>query len=276
MPRSASTSPLTYRRDAALSGACLALARYGTHEFEHHVHDELVIAVTEAGGAECRSPLGAERAGPGTIWVSRPGEFHGGTVAEGNHWHYRSIYLDDAAQAALGEAFGQPSPMMRAGLYHDRELAARLLAAHGRAGDDHDLAARQTAWWDAMGVLFHRYGNRREPAAPGREPGKMQRVRDFIAAHYDRDIGIEELAGLVGLSRFHLIRSFRREFGLPPHAYLNQCRLIAARRMLAAGHRLADAAIAAGFYDQSQLCRLFKRTYGITPGTYAGLTARTA
>lgn len=273
MPRSASASPLTYRRDAALSGACLALARYGGHEFEHHVHDELVIAVTETGGAECRSRLGPDRSGPGTIWVSRPGDFHGGTVAPGAHWHYRSIYLDGPALSALGEAFAQGRLMIRQGLYHDPELAGRLLSAHARAETGHDLAERQTAWWEAMGETFRRYGEWREPPGAGREPSKMMRVRDFIADNFDRDIGIGELAELVGLSRFHLIRSFRREFGLPPHAYLNQCRLIAAKQMLASGHRLADAAIAAGFYDQSQLCRLFKRTYGITPGTYAGLSA---
>lgn len=272
MARTASASPLTYRRDAALSGACLALARYGGHEFEHHVHDELVIAVTEEGGAECRSRLGADRSGPGTVWVSRPGDFHGGTVAPGGHWHYRSIYLDAPALAALGEAFGQAGLMIRQGLYHDPEMAGWLLSAHRRADSEPGLAERQTAWWEAMGHMFRRYGCWREPAAAGREPSKMVRVRDYIAAHYERDIGIGELAELVGLSRFHLIRSFRREFGLPPHAYLNQCRLIAARQMLAAGHRLADAAIEAGFYDQSQLCRLFKRTYGITPGTYAGLS----
>jgi AraC-like DNA-binding protein len=272
MARSASASPLTYRRDAALSGACLALARYGGHEFEHHVHDELVIAVTEDGGAECRSRLGPARAGPGTIWVSRPGDFHGGTVEQGAHWHYRSIYLDEAALAALAEAFGRSGLMIRQGLYHDPELAARLLAAHARAEGGRDMAARQTAWWDAMGAMISRYGEWRAQPQPGRESGKMTRVRDYIAENFERDINIGELAGLVGLSRFHLIRSFRREFGLPPHAYLNQCRLIAAKQMLASGHRLADAAIAAGFYDQSQLCRLFKRTYGITPGTYAGLS----
>ncbi|MBN9527684.1 MAG: AraC family transcriptional regulator [Alphaproteobacteria bacterium] len=272
MPRSATVSPLTYRRDAALSGACLALARYGGHEFEHHVHDELVIAVTEAGGAECRSRLGRERSGPGTIWISRPGDFHGGTVEPGTRWHYRSIYLDEAARSAICESFGQAGLMMRQGLYHDPGLAVRLLAAHARAEAGQDVAERQTAWLEAIAMMMVRYGEWRALPQAGREAGKIARVREFIAGNFERDISIGELAGMVGLSRFHLIRSFRREFGLPPHAYLNQCRLIAAKQMLASGHRLAEAAIAAGFYDQSQLCRLFKRTYGITPGTYAALS----
>jgi AraC-like DNA-binding protein len=99
----------------------------------------------------------------------------------------------------------------------------------------------------------------------------MARVRDYIDAHYERDIPIDELAALVGLSRYHLMRAFCKEYGLPPHAYANQVRLIAAKRLLAAGRTAADAAASAGFYDQSHLNRVFKRAYGITPGAYAAL-----
>jgi AraC-like DNA-binding protein len=33
--------------------------------------------------------------------------------------------------------------------------------------------------------------------------------------------------------------------------------------------QIGDAAVAAGFYDQSALNRYFKRSYGITPAQYA-------
>jgi AraC-like DNA-binding protein len=121
-------------------------------------------------------------------------------------------------------------------------------------------------------MLFGRYGQPKPSAAPkGRERNKMALVRDYIAAHYTQDISINDLAAVSGLSRYHLMRSFAREYGLPPHAYINQLRLSAARKLMIAGHRPADAAASVGFYDQSHLARLFKRAYGITPGAYAGM-----
>ena len=38
-------------RDSALDGACLASARYGKHKFDRHLHDELVIVMTQANAA---------------------------------------------------------------------------------------------------------------------------------------------------------------------------------------------------------------------------------
>lgn len=46
-------------RDGALDGACLAIARYGDHKFDRHLHDELVIVMTQSStrlGARSRSP----------------------------------------------------------------------------------------------------------------------------------------------------------------------------------------------------------------------------
>ena len=73
---------------------------------------------------------------------------------------------------------------------------------------------------------------------------------------------------MVGVSRFNLIRSFNKALGLSPHAYLLQQRLHLARRLLLQGHKPVDAALQAGFADQSHMTRLFRRQYGITPGLY--------
>ena len=49
-----------------------------------------------------------------------------------------------------------------------------------------------------------------------------------------------------------------------------QRRIDLARRMIAGGSSLAEAAIASGFADQSHMTRTFIRKYGLSPGAYAG------
>lgn len=122
-----------------------------------------------------------------------------------------------------------------------------------------------------MGMLVGRYGRSGEEAGePRREARKMEQVREYVAANYERDISVDELAELVGLSRYYLTRAFCKEFGCR-RTRTRPVRLLAAKRMLASGQTAATAAAAVGFYDQSHLNRLFKRAYGITPGAYAAL-----
>ena len=78
-----------------------------------------------------------------------------------------------------------------------------------------------------------------------------------------------ELADLCGLSRFQFLRSFARATGLTPHAYLIQRRVDLARRLVANGTPLAEAAAESGFFDQSHMTRHFTRVLGISPGAYA-------
>ena len=84
------------------------------------------------------------------------------------------------------------------------------------------------------------------------------------------DPGLDALAREAGLSRFQLLRAFARELGMTPHAYLVQRRLALARSLLDAGQPIAQAALAAGFSDQSHLTRAFRRCLGYTPAAYSG------
>ncbi|MGH8410637.1 MAG: helix-turn-helix domain-containing protein, partial [Pseudomonas sp.] len=101
-----------------------------------------------------------------------------------------------------------------------------------------------------------------------RLPRVAHKAREYLHAHLQQDVGMDELALACGVDRFRLTRAFKSAFGLPPHAYLVQLRLARARHWLANGKQPADVAIALGFADQSHLGRWFVRAYGLTPAAY--------
>ena len=99
------------------------------------------------------------------------------------------------------------------------------------------------------------------------------RAREYLHAHFHENIGLDELAHVCGVDRFRLSRAFKAAFGIAPHGYLIQLRLVRARRLLALGTAPADVASDLGFADQSHLTRQFKRSYGLTPSRWRALIA---
>jgi AraC-like DNA-binding protein len=82
------------------------------------------------------------------------------------------------------------------------------------------------------------------------------------------NISLAELASFAYLSRFHLIRVFKKHTGLPPHAYLEQIRVNRAKELLKSGMPIIDTAYELGFVDQSHLTKTFKKFAGTTPGQF--------
>jgi AraC-like DNA-binding protein len=122
----------------------------------------------------------------------------------------------------------------------------------------------------ALSRLIVAYADPRVAPKPiGRERPAVKRAREYLEANFARDVSLSELAGLVSFSPYYFARTFERETGLPPHAYLEGVRIRQARDLLDRGRPLADTALSVGYADQSHLTRRFKRFLGITPGQYA-------
>lgn len=97
----------------------------------------------------------------------------------------------------------------------------------------------------------------------------VNRARAFLDEHWIRNVPLDELADVAGVSKFHLARRFTESVGLPPHTYQNRLRVNRAMEMLRDGVSVQDAAVRTGFSDASHLCRHFKRFTGTTPGRFA-------
>jgi AraC family transcriptional regulator len=78
------------------------------------------------------------------------------------------------------------------------------------------------------------------------------------------------MAAVARLSPYHFARQFKAATGLPPHQYVIARRVDRAQQFLQDGGdlSLAEIAVCAGFSDQSQFCRHFKRIVGVTPGQF--------
>jgi len=254
--------------DAELSGVSLLRAAFGTLSFAPHVHDELVIAITEDGAGRCVTRGVADVATSRSIMVFNPGEPHSGGVAGATGWRYRGLYIGGGVLSDIGEKNGHP--YFRDSVVSDPDLAALLVRAH-RALEVREIRLiRESLFLAGVAKLFERHGEPRpKRREAGREQAPVRRALDYMRTRFAADLSLGALAECAALSPFHFARCFRRATGLPPHAYLIQLRLDRARHLLAAGHSPTDAALAVGFYDQSHLTRHFKRTYGITPGQYA-------
>jgi AraC family transcriptional regulator len=95
-------------------------------------------------------------------------------------------------------------------------------------------------------------------------------VVEYIEEHLDGCPSLEQLAAVARLSPYHFARQFKAATGLPPHRYVIMRRVERAKHLLQAGTdlSLAEVAACAGFSDQSQFSRHFKRLLGVTPGQF--------
>jgi AraC family transcriptional regulator len=101
----------------------------------------------------------------------------------------------------------------------------------------------------------------------GLAPHLRRRLVDYIEQHLDQALSLGELAQLAALSEYHFARMFRASFGLPPHRYVLQRRLLRARELLQHGHlALGEIALACGFASASHFSNRFREAFGAAPG----------
>ena len=251
-----------------------AVAADTTLAFGRHTHEQFGIGLMERGAQKSASGRGGVEASAGDLITVNPGEVHDGAPIGHGGRAWRMLYLDPAVLAHATGDIAQEAPVPAAEFtrpaLHDPVLASafRRLFQTLTVADGHlDGLATDEALLRVLARLLQR-----RPAGAARQgptPPGIARARARMDDEPAAPASLASLAGEAGLSRYQFLRAFARATGLTPHAYLMQRRIHQARRLIASGTPLAEAATGSGFCDQSHMNRLFMRSFGMAPGRYA-------
>ncbi|MEB2623879.1 AraC family transcriptional regulator [Pseudomonas sp. YuFO8] len=236
-------------------------AWFGSHGYDPHRHDTYSIGRTLAGvqsfhykGALCHGV-------PGNTLVLHPDEVHDGMAGTDAGFRYRMAYIDPALiQNVLG---GEPLPFIAGGLSCDLRLYRASEAFVQALDHPLEILEEQDALYDLAMALR---------AVGGKPRGRKrldyrsaERARAFIMEHLHQGITLEMLEQASGREQWSLSRDFRALYGTSPYRFVTLRRLDSFRRLILDGFTLVDAALAAGFHDQSHMTRHFTRSYGVSP-----------
>ena len=103
--------------------------------------------------------------------------------------------------------------------------------------------------------------------------GLLVELKDSILDQPENLYLIEEMAKDTNISPFHLIRKFKKMYGLTPHQFQIQCKVRKAQKLLQEEKSVCEVTYDAGFCDQSHLDRCFQKIVGLTPKEYREASA---
>jgi AraC family transcriptional regulator len=139
-------------------------------------------------------------------------------------------------------------------------LALRMRAALLHASVDDD-------WETWAFALAERAQDTTVAPVQGSITGSRLRLLDeFIDAGLDGPLGVQAMAGLLGLSEGYFIRAFKNALGKSPHSYLIDRRLAKARALMRdSTASLAQIALTCGFNSQAHMATTFRQRLGVSP-----------
>ena len=283
---------------ADLPGVSLAIAASHPAEQPRHVHDSLILGVVTAGVRRITTPSQNVCVPADGVFALPPGLAHA-CAPENGACSYLAFSMEPPAlPPSLAARLAAPTALALPLRIDDAKLAAALAALAEACLEPCGSLERQSLLAEVLERIAtlaagQEQGAQAEEALagqarPGQEVAKdvedmhvaaasgaqelmraVRRAQELLAAGPEAALSLPELAQTCGVDMYALHRAFTRVLGLPPHAFQTHLRLRRAKALLRAGVAPGQAALEAGFCDQSHLNRHFARVVGLTPAQYA-------
>lgn len=249
-------------------------ARMVGYAYPPHVHETWGVLIIDEGAFHYQLDQRPCQAAGHSVSLLPPQIVHDGRPAPGAvEYRERELSFDDGVLPAelAGAAVDRTS-------LADPALRTALSLLHDCLIGQPELLDAQTRLALIAERIRMHLTQHFDPAAASnqarKEPLIAARFRELLDEHVTEPLNLESAAAILSRSAPHLIRSFRREFGVSPYAYVVGRRIDKARSLLLQGVRPAEVALSVGFYDQAHFTRHFKKHTSTTPARFAGAHGR--
>ncbi|WP_281561105.1 AraC family transcriptional regulator [Thalassomonas sp. RHCl1] len=255
--------PYVTMRRATRSAAC-----YHTHS-----HDEFSFGVIDNGMADYHNMRHKGQIGAGTSVTMNPGDAHSCNPSKGD-WCYRMLFVDSDWVATLQQEAmntrGQDYLAFDKMYQTDSASYQEFNRLFNSLQQDTNPLTLES---QLIEYLLPRFtpgsGVTDKPAT--RDIYRLNQVKELIMDQLETNLSLDEFVACAGLSRYHLIRSFKQLYGQSPHAFQLDQRISKAKKLLAQGKSIVETAGKLGFADQSHFHRHFQKRIALTPKQYQNL-----
>ncbi len=98
----------------------------------------------------------------------------------------------------------------------------------------------------------------------------LNKITKIVEEQKDRELSVEELSEMIGLSRVHLYRKIKKLTGMSVSEYANVVKLRLSLELLKnSGKTIAEIAYEVGFSSPSYFTKCFKDQFGVSPSEFA-------
>lgn len=271
----ADSTAARYWFDAALPFAESRYASDSSAGYLPHTHPTLSVGAVDSGASVFAFGREQARLRPGSVVVVPADQVHACNPSPDGRWSYQMLHVDPAWVADIMDEARPPGRdrlVLPACVTHSPVVYRMVCALNRLLFSGADSAEKEAALvafvGDLHAVLAGGAADARAMPAASVVSARVAQLRALLQARHAERLPLAELACVTGLSRYHVIRAFRAEVGMTPHAYQLDIRINRARRLLRQGRALAEVAHDLGFADQSHFQRAFKQRVALTPRAY--------
>ncbi len=203
---------------------------------------------------------------PGQLAYLPKGKMRAYTHASERFSMYEMAFVAKANGEELMEILGLGEQNFVVDIPNKEEMSALFENSHRKELFKNPLY--DVGWCANIINIIRIYAEERQKQS-GKDSLLFKPVLEYMINTIDKPVKIEELAALVYMQPTYFIKRFRKNYGIPPMAYLNRMRMYKAMGLLAGTDiSIEEIARNVGIFDTSYFSRIFKKHCNVTPSDY--------
>lgn len=242
-------------------------------KFPNHFHEYYVIGFIENGQRYLSCKNKEYTIAPGDLLLFNPRDNHTCEQIDGKTLDYRCINIQpEIMSKVVFEIMGRDhSPYFTSQVVFHSELVSLLKELHLMIMQEEKDFRKEELFFFLLDQLIEEYTEQDITSPKVEQSTEAKAICEFLEQNYMKNITLDDLSNLTGLSKYYLLRSFTKQKGISPYSYLETIRIDKAKKLLEQGVLPIDVAFQTGFTDQSHFSNFFKKFIGLTPKQYMNI-----